>query len=79
MIHDFLQELCKKSNLPGIAYVGGPMVEEGLRKAGECTQSGVVRYVTYPDNSEERTCKHEDVDKLLNPKVQMWSNLWFSE
>jgi len=71
MVHnEFLQKICKESDLKGLVYHGGPKV------VCECKWSGILHCVDYPDDHDidcNLMCpmcfKPHNTDKLLSPQV----------
>ena len=70
MVHDeFLKKICNESDLKGLVYYGGPKV---ACQRSECSWSGILAYVQYPNDSSEVECqkcnkeyKNCDIDRIL--------------
>ena len=75
---EYLQKICSLSNLEGLRYVGGPLLDP----CTVCGETQVVRYVSYfegedlPSKSECPNC-HEgyDVHQLLTNRVCTYTPL----
>ena len=70
--HEFLQQICEKSDLQGLTYHGGPLIKKCVTP--ECPWNGVLTFVSHPEPAESdyspkvlcEKCNHEyDIDCLL--------------
>ena len=93
LIHrEFLQEICDNSNLEGLTYHGGPLLEKCVTP--ECSWRGVLPFISYPELEEteleetdcspkvtctcEGDCNHEyDIDCLLQVNMHKLTLYFF--
>ena len=68
--HEFLQKICEESNLQGLKYHGGPLIQKCATP--ECLWRGVLHSIDYPEKPDYspkvtcHKCNHEyDIDHLL--------------
>ena len=68
--NEFLKKMCEESNLRGLTYHGGPLIQKCATL--ECPWRGVLSSISYPGETDYSTkvtcdkCNHEyDIDHLL--------------
>ena len=73
---EYIRKICTLSNLKGLRYVGGPLLDPCHNIKEKCKETNVIRYVHYfegEDQSSESRCpmclKTYDVNQLLTNQV----------